>query len=91
MALLDTLKAISESDETFPHLDDIYLDSSEHPLLQRAEGEAIAELITARGGCDWAAIDRVKAAGYSVYPGEQDSFGWLTGCIRTPKGVLMYG
>jgi transketolase len=28
---------------------------------------------------------------YYVYPGEQDRFGWLTGCIDTSKGTIVYG
>jgi hypothetical protein len=28
---------------------------------------------------------------YWIYPGETDSFGWLTGCIKTPVGIIVYG
>ncbi len=28
---------------------------------------------------------------YYIFPGETDSFGWLTGGIRTPKGIIVYG
>lgn len=28
---------------------------------------------------------------YFVTPGETDSFGWLTGCLHTPKGIIVYG
>ena len=33
----------------------------------------------------------LKTHGYWVFAGEQDSFGWLTGCIQTKKGVIVYG
>jgi len=33
----------------------------------------------------------LKTFGYWVFPGEQDRFGWLTGCIQTKKGVIVYG
>lgn len=28
--------------------------------------------------------------GFSIFPGERDSFGWLTACIRFPKLDLIY-
>ena len=27
---------------------------------------------------------------YFITPGETDSFGWLSGCINTPKGIIVY-
>lgn len=33
----------------------------------------------------------IDATGCSIYAGEQDSFGWLIGCVRTAKGVITYG
>jgi len=32
-----------------------------------------------------------KQTGWRIGPGEQDSFGWLTGVIYTPKGMFVYG
>ena len=29
--------------------------------------------------------------GFPVFPGERDRFGWLTGCIQTKKGIIVYG
>jgi hypothetical protein len=29
--------------------------------------------------------------GFFVFPGERDSFGWLTGVIRTKKGLIIFG
>ena len=52
---------------------------------------ADALLITSEGKCDWKNIDTVIEAGFDVFAGEQDSFGWLTGCIRTKKGIIVYG
>ena len=34
-------------------------------------------------------IEILKQYGFNVFPGDKDSFGWLTGCIRTKK-VLSY-
>jgi WD40 repeat protein len=28
---------------------------------------------------------------YWIFPGETDSFGWVTGCIKTPVGIIVYG
>jgi hypothetical protein len=33
----------------------------------------------------------LRSNGFSIFPGEQDSFGWLTGCIQTKKGIIVYG
>lgn len=52
---------------------------------------ADAFLITSEGRCNWKNIDAVIAAGFDVFAGETDSFGWLTGCIRTKKGIIVYG
>ena len=33
----------------------------------------------------------IKVSGYDVTAGEKDSYGWLTGCIHTNKGIIVYG
>jgi len=33
----------------------------------------------------------LKQKGYNIFPGEQDRFGWLTGCIQLPRGVIVFG
>jgi len=48
-------------------------------------------LITEDGSCNWENHDILKKEGFHVYAGEQDRFGWLTGCIQTNKGILVYG
>ena len=48
-------------------------------------------LIDDAGACIWEAIDMLEAHGYPVFPGERDRYGWLTGCIQTKRGVLVYG
>ena len=36
--------------------------------------------------------NKYREKGYHIYPGETDSFGWLTGCIQTPdERVLVFG
>lgn len=49
--------------------------------------EVLCEIIILpNGGVDYAAIAILKEYGYSVYPGEKDSFGWLTGVLQFPDG-----
>ena len=33
----------------------------------------------------------VHNAGYTVYPGEVDSFGWLSAYFQMKKGILLFG
>lgn len=35
--------------------------------------------------------EKLKAAGYRVTCRARDSFGWLSGVIHTPKGMIVYG
>jgi hypothetical protein len=44
-------------------------------------------LITPYGKCNWMNIRTLRDKGYDVYPGEQDSFGWLSGIIERSDGV----
>jgi hypothetical protein len=36
-------------------------------------------------------IVTIREAGFDVYPGEQDRFGWLIGCIELKRGVITFG
>ena len=62
-----------------------------HQYIQIAVSQAYDQLITSEGACNWDNISTLKENGYNVFPGDQDSFGWLTGCIRTKKGIIVYG
>ena len=33
----------------------------------------------------------IKEKGFHIFPGEQDRFGWLTGCIQLPRGIIVFG
>ena len=48
-------------------------------------------LIKPNGHPDFDAHRALAAAGYVVSCGERDSFGWLSGVITTPKGLIVYG
>lgn len=53
--------------------------------------DLVEKVLMVGGGCNWPNIERVRDAGFRVYPGEKDSFGWLSGCIDTEKGTICYG
>ena len=36
-------------------------------------------------------IQEIKNAGFDVFPGEEDRFGWLTGCIQMKRGIIIFG
>ncbi len=51
-------------------------------------------LIESGGRPNYDAMDHLKKMSngrYFVTPGETDSFGWLTGCLWTPVGIIVYG
>jgi len=48
-------------------------------------------LIRTDGRPDFGAHKMLAEAGYPVRCGERDSFGWLTGVIKTPKGDVVFG
>ena len=65
----------------------------ESDLYDEIEGLCNEYLITESGGCNWDNICVLRSKGYSVYAGEKDGFGWLTGCIQK-KGdnrIVVYG
>ena len=70
-----------------------YFDVNTSEVAEFVAGLCCGELITSYGGCNWAAIKKLEAAGYDVYAGEKDSFGWLTGCVQKAGSdrVLVYG
>lgn len=59
--------------------------------VQKVIELANEHLINIEGGCNWENIDILENLGYSIYAGEQDSFGWLSGCIETINGIIVYG
>lgn len=58
---------------------------------KKIEDFAYEYLITDEGHPNFKNINILRENGFPVYPGEQDSFGWLTGCIKTKKGTLVFG
>lgn len=63
-------------------------------LPQRIQGILVLAddaLITQKGQPRYDAMRWLEERGFRVGPGEQDSFGWLTGVIYTRKGRVVYG
>jgi len=84
---LQTLEASSLPDDM-----DTCLDTVDHPLIDEIEFIATRLLITDKGQPDFDQIDRLyDEFGYFVVPGERDSFGWVTACIQTKKGFIVFG
>ena len=84
-------------------IDDSELDTQEDILLNSLKSEEYQDiihliekyanrvLIDDEGKCDWDMHKVLRENGFDVYPGERDRFGWLTGCIQTRKGYILFG
>ena len=49
------------------------------------------EYLTGEDGESSGNIEYIKKAGFDIFAGEQDSFGWLTGCIQLKRGIIIFG
>lgn len=95
--LLDALEEIENDDDSFPPppLDDDKYEvvlPSDNSRIEKIIGYANALLIRENGEPNFDAIDEFhKEHGYFVFPGERDRFGWLTACLQTDKGIIVFG
>ena len=88
--LVECLNAVDDS--SLPDSTDTHLDPVDHPLIDEIQFIADRMLITDEGRPDFDEMDRLfKEHGYFVFPGERDSFGWVTACIQTKKGIIVFG
>lgn len=74
------------------------LESSSEPdnynkYIQNEEISSLASysLVGDEGECLWDNHEILEREGFPVFPGERDRFGWLSGCIQTKKGVIVFG
>ena len=81
----DVYNTLSTTSSTEPDNYDKYIQNDEISSL------ASNSLIGAEGECLWENHEILKHAGFPVFPGERDRFGWLTGYIQTKKGILVFG
>lgn len=74
------------------HGDDKVLSNQDHLLISVIRHLANVLLIDKDGGPNFDEIDRLyQEYGYFIFPGERDRFGWLTACIETKKGIIVFG
>ncbi len=91
---------IEELDQLMTGMKDSVTTQSDYPTNEENVTPVITELSNEASGIF---IDDVgqsvyttflaiySANKYRIVPGEQDSFGWITGVIVTPKGRIVYG
>jgi hypothetical protein len=91
--LVEYLKSIEASDlPDVPEHEDVYLHCDQHELISKIIRSADEVLIGADGTPLFEEMDRLwHDYGYFIFPGERDRFGWLTGCIQTKKGIIVFG
>jgi hypothetical protein len=88
--LVECLKSVDDS--SLPDGEETHLDPVDHPLIDEIRFIAERFLITDNGEPVFDEIDRLyKEHGYFVFPGERDRFGWVTACIQTKKGIIVFG
>lgn len=61
------------------------------PLVTEISDLAEEILIQSDGKPDFRKITMLSSKGFTVTRGEGDSFGWLSGIIKTPKGKIVFG
>lgn len=81
--LMELLKNLNASD--LPENYNEYIKNDE------IESLACSTLIGSNGECLWDSHNVLNQNGFPVFAGERDRFGWLTGCIQTEKGIIVYG
>lgn len=72
--------------------DDVVLRRDDHELVRYVEDLADELLIDEAGTPRFELIDALyRNHGYFIFPGERDRFGWLRACLRTKKGIIIFG
>ena len=72
--------------------DDVILHHSDHELVAMIECIATEIFIGEEGDPLFSEIDRLlREYDYFIFPGDRDRYGWLTACLRTKKGVIVFG
>ncbi len=91
--LVTYLRMLEESDiPTIAEHEDVFLQHEDHELVGQIEGLATTLFIDEKGSPRFEDMDTLwHEHGFFVFPGERDQFGWLTGCIRTKKGIIVFG
>jgi hypothetical protein len=91
--LVEYLKCIEASDlPDVPEHVDVYLHRDQHEMISKIIRTANDVLISDDGNPLFEEMDKLwHDYGYFIFPGERDRCGWLTGCIQTKKGIIVFG
>ena len=87
----DNDEEIQYTDEGTRYYDGNQVDNETIRMLEDLADELF---ITAKGRPNYDAINMAKKEGIDVFPGEKDSFGWLTGCVKLHDqnhAILIFG
>lgn len=88
--LVECVKLIEAS--SLPEDSEAHLDVIDHPLIDEIVFIATRLFIDDKGEPLFDEIDRLhREYDYFIYPGERDRFGWVTACLQTKKGVIVFG
>jgi len=62
-------------------------------VVRNLVSSGLMEDVLIKEGCEpnFKAHRELRSFGFEVFRGGTDEFGWLTGCIQTKKGILVYG
>lgn len=88
LQLLEASSALPDVDG-----DDTYvLQTTDHSLMPAILALCNTVFIGSDGTPNFPAIDKLwHDYQYFVTPGDRDRFGWLTACLHTKKGVIIFG
>jgi hypothetical protein len=88
--LVECLKIVDLSD--LPDDEEYPLIATDHNLICVIRCTATDVLINDNGTPNFEEMDRLyRDYGYFIYPGERDSFGWISACLQTKKGFIVFG
>lgn len=88
------VELLNDVDESYlPDTDgENVLQDEDHAIISVIRNLATSLLISDNGDPDFDSIDELHHThGYFVFPGERDRFGWLTACLQTKKGIIVFG
>ena len=90
----ELIKGLAELENSEEVVKSKYLHDQNYPeaIFKVEIVSGLANCLVRGGDPDWTAIKAIEEkTHYSVFAVEKDSFGWLTLCILTKKGILVFG
>ena len=75
-----------------PQHEDVYLQRCDNEFVGEIQSLATTLFVSNEGEPLFDTMDQLqKEHGYFIFPGERDRFGWVTGCLQTKKGIIVFG